>query len=350
MVGLGRLALASIIAASVARPAQAADWLKSVIDPPPGVEINNDPVELGTGWYLRGDAGVGRDSLPNLLNSAGSKTLPTWSVDLGAGYKLNDWLRVEGVLDLRKQQNALVSTTKLLNGNQIVCPNGTAGGNNALQIVTAGADTTILNNDGSTSSYKQGNNIGYVWDPILGTCSESQQTQVSSAALLLNFYIDLGTWKGFTPYIGAGVGVSRLATSSSTNFYNTTNGQLYAPTAAQWTQTGATPLQWVNAAGQALLSQTPTVPGVAAQPTIPNTTTVVSISTPPSWNKKSVATIFNPAWALMAGVGYSLTERAKIDLGFRYLNLGTIQPVPGSSATGQFITKEVKVGFRYLID
>ena len=58
------------------------------------------------------------------------------------------------------------------------------------------------------------------------------------------------------------------------------------------------------------------------------------------------------AAALLAGVAYALTDRAKLDIGFRYMNLGQYQPLPGSTAAGvgTVSVKEVKVGVRYMID
>ena len=56
MVGLGRLALAGVMAIALTPRAMAADWLKSMVEPAPEAALAADPVELGTGWYLRGDA------------------------------------------------------------------------------------------------------------------------------------------------------------------------------------------------------------------------------------------------------------------------------------------------------
>ena len=343
MNGVGRLALAALAAATLAGPARAADWLQNFMQPAPEETTIGDPVELGTGWYLRGDAGAGFDTLPNF----GAKpTLSGWSVDLGAGYKINNWLRVDLGLDMRKPQN-YATNSQTINGRQIICPDGSAGGNNALQTLAgATGGTTITELNGSTIAYAAGQQIGYVWDPILGTCNQQSKISLSSMAVLLNGYIDLGTWSGFTPYIGAGAGVARIATNASVNYYDNQTGSLYAPTAAQWTETNGTPLTWVNANGQIL---TAGQSGGLYPPVDPNTGKLVSLSTPPAWNLSRNATRYNFAWSLMAGTAYNLTRNLKLDVGFRYLNLGSVQYLPGGPSSA-ITAKEVHVGLRYQID
>ena len=61
------------------------------------------------------------------------------------------------------------------------------------------------------------------------------------------------------------------------------------------------------------------------------------------------------AWSLMAGVGYQISDRAVIDVGYRYIDLGQISSQ--RSDTGGFVNPavkiddltahEVKVGLRY---
>ncbi len=339
MNGVGRLALAALAAATLAGPARAADWLQNFMQPAPEETTIGDPVELGTGWYLRGDAGAGFDTLPNF----GAKpTLSGWSVDLGAGYKINNWLRVDLGLDMRKPQS-FSSNSQTVNGKQIICP----GGATALQTLHAGAGgATITELDGSTQTYAAGDQIGYVWDPILGTCNQQSTASMSSMAALLNGYIDLGTWGGFTPYIGAGAGVARIATNSSVNYYDNSSGALYAPTAGQWAETAGTPLTWINANGQIL---TASQSGSLAPPVNPNTGKLESIASPPAWNLSRNGTRYNFAWSLMAGTAYTLTRNLKLDIGFRYLNLGSVQYLPGGPSSA-ITAKEVHVGLRYQID
>ncbi len=41
--------------------------------------------------------------------------------------------------------------------------------------------------------------------------------KINSFTLLANVYLDLGTWGGFTPYVGAGVGTTNLRIHEYTN-------------------------------------------------------------------------------------------------------------------------------------
>ena len=115
---------------------------------------------------------------------------------------------------------------------------------------------------------------------------------------LVNGYIDLGNWGGLTPYIGAGVGVAGLRTSGSF-------------TGADGTRT-----------------------------------------------KLSGRDTYNLAWAAMAGVAYAISPHLMLDVGYRYLDLGTYRAPQSNLAqqdlyTGQktdLNAHEVRVGFRYQID
>ncbi len=103
------------------------------------------------------------------------------------------------------------------------------------------------------------------------------QGNLSSYVGLLNGYVDLFNWRGFTPYVGAGIGFARhrmadFTTSSSATFTDAA--------------TGAQAVQISNGTAR-LNSQT------------------------------------NFAWALMAGTSYDLSSNAKLDIGYRYINLGS---------------------------
>ena len=103
------------------------------------------------------------------------------------------------------------------------------------------------------------------------------QGNLTSYVGLLNGYVDLFNWRGFTPYVGAGVGFAKhrmadFTTSSSATFTDAA--------------TGAQTVQLSNGTAR------------------PNSQT-------------------NFAWALMAGTSYDLSSNAKLDLGYRYINLGS---------------------------
>jgi opacity protein-like surface antigen len=126
--------------------------------------------------------------------------------------------------------------------------------------------------------------------PALATFSGN----ISSVVVLANAYADLGTWHSFTPYVGAGVGVAGVRTAGFTNTF------VQPPAGISGTD------QWTF------------------------------------------------AWALMAGVGYSVAPNVLIDLGYRYLHLGDASS--GIDQFGAVLTahglaaSEVRLGVRYTVE
>jgi opacity protein-like surface antigen len=115
--------------------------------------------------------------------------------------------------------------------------------------------------------------------------------------LLVNGYIDIGTWGGFTPYVGAGVGTSYVTTSN---------------------------IKFANPNGVS-----GTYPGDS------------------TWNF---------SWALMAGGSYAVTPNWSIDAGYRYLNIGNAYSKSFSTGGGNpsykiryedLAAHEFRVGMRY---
>ncbi|HTJ01269.1 MAG TPA: opacity family porin, partial [Methylovirgula sp.] len=82
---------------------------------------------------------------------------------------------------------------------------------------------------------------------------------------LANGYFDIGTWWGVTPYVGAGVGVA----------YNTMTG-----------------------------------------------VTDIGMSPNPGFGYASANSTTNYAWAAMAGLSYAVTPNLRLELGYRYLDMG----------------------------
>jgi opacity protein-like surface antigen len=99
---------------------------------------------------------------------------------------------------------------------------------------------------------------------------------LSSVVGLVNGYWDIVNYRGFTPYVGAGVGFARHTISNLTTLSNAT-----------FTDTSGVQTSAISSGLSSSKSQT------------------------------------NLAWALMAGTSYDLSQSAKLDLGYRYLNLGS---------------------------
>ncbi|WP_298428986.1 outer membrane beta-barrel protein [Rhodoblastus sp.] len=121
--------------------------------------------------------------------------------------------------------------------------------------------------------------------PLLSTyganTSSAACEKASTYAYLLNGYLDLGHWYGLTPYIGAGAGLGYLQAQTSLEYYN---GLAFAYGYRDRTQ-------------------------------------------------------YNFAYALMAGFSYDISNMLKLDIGYRYLNLG-----PNTSA------QEFRAGVRITPD
>ncbi|HEX2135833.1 MAG TPA: outer membrane beta-barrel protein [Microvirga sp.] len=165
----------TIVALAAAGPGRAADL--GLLPPAPTLAELEEVVEIGTGWYLRGDVGYvdyakPRDlgfGLPDPGPLDGVRLQETASLGGGIGYSFTDWLRADVTVDHRL--GAELSGTR---------PIGTYA-------------------------------AGYVRD----------QADLESTTALLNGYVDFGSWAGVTPYLGAGIGLSgnRLTNISREAFW-----------------------------------------------------------------------------------------------------------------------------------
>lgn len=133
---------------------------------------------------------------------------------------------------------------------------------------------------------------------------------------MANAYADIGTWYGFTPYLGAGIGLARHDLGGVT-------GTGFAVTGTGFTSTNA--------------PNGPSVP--------------VAFSAIPDKTRTDLA------WSFMAGLSYSISPNLKLDLGFRHLNLGSIrsgaidclcrESSPGFKV-GSVASNEIRLGVRWL--
>jgi opacity protein-like surface antigen len=258
MFRLAKPVFAAALIAFAGMPAFAADYVEPpVVEAPP---VYQPAPEYG-GWYIRGDLdyhwtdfgdaeyityGVtccglldpGTNSLSGDLDGA-------FSIGGGVGYQITSYLRTDLTADYWFSSDFEGSTT------------GDCGG-----VVCVSTDT---------SSY-------------------------SAWLLLANAYADLGTYYGFTPYVGAGIGGAHVSWDDLNN----------------------------------------TVSGV---------TTVHEGSD--NWRF---------AWALMAGTSYCLTDNLKLDVGYRFSHINggrmfelapTTGPGAGPGFDDGFNVHEARAGLRY---
>jgi opacity protein-like surface antigen len=206
---------------------------------PPPQAVHYDPaVEDPGGWYLRGDIGFSNQSFKSLsindpaLNAGVNPGTfnQTSSVDsggifdIGVGYRVNNWFRADVIGQYRGK-----------------------AGFKAVDLFTT--------------------NTAFGVAPVVDTYAGSK----SELLFLANAYVDLGTWWNVTPFIGAGVGTSRVTIS------NFADVSLISPTFGGG-------------------------PGVAYA---------------------QEGSQWNFAWAAHAGLAYKVTPGLTLELGYSYVDLGT---------------------------
>ncbi len=262
------------LAALVPLAANAADY-----DPPMVVEQADEfvPVEIGSGWYLRGDVsyvfskdigGVdytafdGTDTYSGAsFTSAAIDTDFAWGG--GFGYRFTDYFRADATVD---------------------------GFRADFDGATASADPCPVSLEPDTS------------------CRSTNTSSMSAVSVMANGYVDLGTYVGFTPYVGAGAGMSYV--------------------------------RW-----HGLDDTTYCVDGDAdCTPTISPIATTGHGGTD-GWRF---------TYALMAGVAYDISKNFKVDVGYKYRSIdggdmfGWDSPQTlGDGSHGNIDTHELKVGLRY---
>ena len=226
------------------------------------------PAEFG-GWYLRGDIGMTNQQMKSLNNpdpnaalftSVGTGFDSATLFDLGVGYQFNNWFRADVIGQWRGRAN--------FHGSQFT---------------DAFAGSALVDNYSGSKS---------------------------EAVVMVNGYVDLGTWWCVTPFIGAGVGTSYNKISG---FRDDGFGDSFGV---------ARPSSFVYATDNG------------------------------KWNF---------AWALHAGLGYQVTPNVALELGYSYMNLGDATTGANSNfagtATSQFpwtmkdiTSHDLKLGVRWYLD
>lgn len=207
--------------------------------PPPVYAPEITTGGIGQGWYMRGDLGYTGwtgDEAPSIsIVSAGPTFLsetfdqarfePHMSYGGGVGYQFNDFLRTDATVDF----------------------------------FTASFDGSSSINQPCSIAQTAGTN-----------CGANHSGSFRGIGVLGNLYADLGTFAGFTPYLGGGAGVTEV----------------------KWGSIKTSPF-CVNGAGAC------------------NATTYADVSNEgmDSWRF---------TYALMAGFSYDISSSMKLDLGYRF--------------------------------
>jgi opacity protein-like surface antigen len=215
MFTLRTIALAACATAVTAMPAaEAADYPEPI------------PAVVMKGWYLRGDIGYANqyvDALDNALYASYDSVTTVYKdfdgapfLGAGLGYRWSRWFRTDVTGEYRSR-----------------------------------SDFTGLD-------------IGVVGPDII---PDNYTGQKSEWLALLNAYLDLGTWHGLTPFVGAGVGAANITIHDFTDVGVTVDSVAFGEDIDTW----------------------------------------------------------NFAWALYAGLGMEVTDAFTVELAYRYLNMGDAQ-------------------------
>lgn len=336
---LSMLALATA-SLTLAPAVQAADY-----DPPIYVEEAPEyvPVEVGSGWYLRGDVSYSfsrdfkdraigfDDSLfdNNLVGLGFIGPVDTFSFSddempyygsIGFGYHFNDLIRADVTFG--------VSPTDEYSGSGHLSAGYFAPGPswirwedpNYSEVTTGTPDLGCLGTRTTTTEITNPE-TGEVSEHVAidsdwrRDCIVSATASRSSFDGLANGYVDLGTYSGFTPYVGGGLGI----TYTKTNFAVNANCQneIIDEMSGNWVRT--------------------TEFDCAA----PGNRQVGSYS------EKE----YNLTYALTAGFAYKIADNASIDVGYQYKSTPEIKyyaiSADGIEQRKGIDSHEIKVGLRY---
>lgn len=255
-------ALAGSLVVALAGTAFAADMPIPV--PPP-------PLPHFGGWYLRGDIGFTNQRVDDLDNPNYAVVSNLRHVDkdfdssgfggVGVGYRVNNWLRFDVTGEYRSSAHF------------------------------HGADT-----------------FDYFDGTLDRTASDDYSASKHEWTGLLNAYLDLGTWRGVTPFIGGGIGASRNTISGfhDTGLSIDTDGVSY-----------------------------------------------------PSFGYAGSHSKWDFAWALQAGLAYAVTDRLSMEFAYRYIDLGDAETGRlrdisgngfGTMTFKDLTSNDFKVGLRYALD
>jgi len=239
---------------------------------PQMVPVAPAPVEEFSGWYLRGDVGVGNQSFSDFSHHQTNSTFvwpASWRIDqkdikdttfvgFGVGYQWNSWLRTDVTGEFRTS-----SKGKVIGSFTEFCPGG--------------------------------------------RCFDVFDFDHQASVVLANLYLDLGTWWCLTPFVGVGAGGARHVVSSIHDVGFIADG-----------------------------------------------TTGFGLST-------GDQVTWDFAWAAHAGVAFNVSNNLKLEIAYRFLNMGSPDtPVvfcqntpacPGAFFTmHDLVSHDLKIGMRWLFN
>jgi len=191
---------ATLIAGVIALAAQTTQAADILPPPPPVMAPASMPAAEFSGWYLRGDVGIGQNTrekfrssfapgfVVNGLQYDDASVSSNYMLGVGVGYQFNSWFRADATAEYRWGARWRQTETY----TDVAC--GPAG-----------------------------------------RCVDAYRGNISSGVFLANGYVDLGTWYNVTPYLGAGVGAAHNRIGSITDHGVNTGGFGVGPAVAKTT-------------------------------------------------------------------------------------------------------------------
>lgn len=245
------------------------------------------PVEIGNGWYLRGDVGYNFSSESGyhedrrFLERTGGRVgvfdedaTSKLSASVGAGYQFTDWLRGD--------------------------------------VTAEWLSTADVSYDGTAPCFVDVRTFPDGEEMITRTrsgCRDEGSSDLDIYNYMANAYVDLGTVSGFTPYVGAGIGVANV--QSSLNYKQSCNESeepdvrcVYPPTRGSFGS---------------------------------SSTIIEEDFSDSTWQL---------SYALMAGASYAFNRSLSLDVGYRYLSVPEVDMF-GTDFDDGFDMHQIRAGVRY---
>ena len=258
------------------------------------------PVEVGSGWYLRGDVGYNfKQNYNNTSFSAFSPSLIEPFSDIGPFSPLNDISYSEDEVPVQASIGFGYHFNDFIRGDLNI--GGFGESKYSMSGVIPNEISPATGCGGSvtrTQTPVDGNGVPtgptVVTDGPNGTtlpCLADADVKNTAWNGMANGYVDLGTFAGFTPYVGGGVGV----------YY--TSSKVSASASCQSIVDSST------AGG----TETPDTYLCSGQNDVDDPNTVVASA---NYSDSS----YNLMYALSAGFSYQMTQNTSVDVGYQYMS------------------------------
>ena len=341
---ISTLAVSVATLVAISAPAVAGDWnngagslkdarSRAAVAVPAPMPI----ADTGPGWYLRGGLGYSIKQTGDIISS-GTDINSYRSFDelggspsfgFGFGAYINNYIRWDLTGDLRPTQRASRNGVQHYNTTTVTPNTGTVSVSRFIRDPNTGLVITDPNTLLPTRESFSAPTSGFHTFDV----GRSEEVRTGNQTFLANIYYEPLGWKIFKPYVGVGAGfaVNTIKRSHSETGDCTVAG---AGTVTQWIDpfTGRPDLRREVACE-------------AAQTRFSNSGT-------------SSQTGFGVAGALMAGVGYEVSDGLTLDMGYRYLwQASSVAALSAAGANGEInkielgdrVDHEIRTSLRWAI-